>query len=237
MERLHARREHYLKRLLSTHLRSSEFRRYVELPAHIGGCSILDIGAGTSTTSMDFAQKGARVVALDLRFRNIDEVRTSSTDYFRCFKSNLDDPALTRNHPMLMHVYEHDRLDSHRFFNDFVGASLGVYIAGDLWHLPFADGSFDFVLSIRCLSDCFVDPDIFLEAVREALRVAKPGSSVQISPWQADYLSLGRGLPIGTSARQQSEVLRLLETQGINHRLKKVGGSDVQYLQLTRAPA
>ena len=105
MDSLSSKREHYLKRLLSTHLRSGELRRYVELPAHLHGRSILDIGAGTSTTSMDFIESGARFIALDLRFRNVDEVRTSSGDYFKCYKTNLDDPALRQRNPMLQSVY------------------------------------------------------------------------------------------------------------------------------------
>jgi SAM-dependent methyltransferase len=183
---------------------------------------------------MDFAGSGARVIALDLRFRNVDEVSTSSGDYFRCYKSNLSDPVLRQHNPMLQAVYDSDKADSTRFFEDFVGKSLGRYVAGDLWHLPFADRSFDFVISIRCLSDCFVDCDVFLDAVDEALRVAKPGSTVQISPWQADYLSLGRGLPIGASARQQEQIVQLLRSRGIKCRLKTVKHSDVQCLQLSR---
>jgi ubiquinone/menaquinone biosynthesis C-methylase UbiE len=112
---------------------------------------------------------------------------------------------------------------------------VGIYVAGDLWKLPFGDNSFDFVFSIRCLADCYVDPDIFLEAACEALRVAKPGSTVQISPWQADYLSLGRGLPIGASARHQKEALLLLQAKGISHRVERVRNSDVQCLQLMKS--
>jgi SAM-dependent methyltransferase len=234
MESRHSKREHYLKRLLSTHLRSSELRRYVELPAHLNGQSILDIGAGTSTTSMDCVDGGARLVALDLRFRNVDEVRSSSGDYFNGYKSNLADPLLKQHNPMLQVVYDSDKADSKRFFEDFVGRSRGIYVAGDLWHLPFADKSFDFVFSIRCLSDCFVDPEVFLDAVSEALRVVKPGSTVQISPWQADYLSLGRGLPIGASAKQQEQIVQLLRSRGVRCRLKTVRQSDVQVLQLSR---
>jgi SAM-dependent methyltransferase len=229
-----ARRESYLRRLNSTHLGSSELRRYVDLPAVLDGRSVLDIGAGTCTASMDFAAKGARVVALDLRFRNVEELRRSSGDYFKSFRANLDDPVLRQRSPLLVHVYEEDREDSKRFFRDFARGSRGTYVAGDLWHLPFADSTFDLVLSIRCLADCYVDADIFLEAACEALRVAKPGSIVQISPWQADYLSLGRGLPIGASSRHQEEVLLLLHSRGIRYHVKTVDGSDVQCLQLIK---
>ena len=183
---------------------------------------------------MDFIEKGAKIVALDLRFRNIEEVTKSSGDYFQCYKSNLDDAALRTRHPMLERVYNHDKEDSNRFFRDFAGDSQGIYVAGDLWKLPFADGSFDFVLSIRCVSDCYVDPEVFLAAICEALRVAKPGSTVQISPWQADYLSLGRGLPIGASVERQQEALRLLHSRGITSQVKTVGGSNVQCLHLSR---
>lgn len=234
MESGHPKREQYLKRLTSTHLRSSELRRYVELPAHVDGRSILDIGAGTSTISMDFAADGARVIALDLRFRNVDEIRTSSGDYFRCYRSNLDDPVLRKRNAALEGVYVDDREDSKRFFIDFARASQGFYVAGDLWKLPFADNSFDFVFSIRCLADCYVDSEVFLEAACEALRVAKPGSTVQISPWQSDYLSLGRGLPAGASAKQQEQILLLLRSQGIKYQLKTVRNSDVQCLHLIR---
>ena len=234
MDSLSSRKEHYFKRLTSTHLRSSELRRYVELPAQLDGRAILDIGAGTSTVSMDLVSTGARVIALDMRFRNIEEMRTSSDTYFKGYKSNLDDPALKKRNPMLATVYEHDRADSTRFFRDFVGESRGLYVAGDLWKLPFADSSFDFVLSIRCLSDCYVDSDVFLEAVCEAMRVAKAGSMVQISPWQADYLSLGRGLPIGASVQRQREVLMLLRSRGVTYRVKTVKDSEVQCLQLLR---
>jgi SAM-dependent methyltransferase len=210
-------------------------RRYVELPDVLDGRSILDIGAGTSTASMDFAANGARVIALDLRFRNAAEIRRSSGDYFTGFRSNLDDPVLRSRNPLLAHVYEDDREDAKRFFRDFARASQGIYVAGDLWKLPFADSSFDYVFSIRCLADCYVDADVFLEAACEALRVAKPGSSVQVSPWQADYLSLGRGLPIGASSRQQEHVLSVLRSAGIKHRCRKVTNSDVHCLQLMKA--
>ena len=234
MERLPAKREHYLKRLNSTHLRSSELRRYVELPADVHGRSILDIGAGTSTTSMDFARRGARFVALDLRFRNADEIQQSSGEYFTGYRSNLDDPRLKSRNPLLRHVYNGDREDSKRFFRDFARNSQGIYVAGDLWKLPFAENSFDFVFSIRCLSDCYVDTDIFVQAASEALRVAKRGSTVQISPWQEDYLSLGRGLPVGASAKHQAEVLAALKGAGISYQLKTVTNSDVHCLQLIK---
>ena len=231
---MNAKRDHYLNRLNSTHLRSSELRRYVELPSVLHGRSILDIGAGTSTASMDFVANGARVIAVDLRFRNIEEIRKSSTEYFRCFRSNLEDPVLRSRNPLLLYVYEDDRTDSKRFFADFAGVSRGSYVAGDMWRLPFADDSFDFVVSIRCLADCYVDADLFLEAACEALRVAKPGATVQISPWQADYLSLGRGLPIGASRRHQAEILVRLRSSGIAHRCRRVSNSDVQCLQLLK---
>ena len=234
MESPHAKKEHYLKRLNSTHLRSSELRRYVELPADLRGRCILDIGAGTSTTSMDFVRKGARLVALDLRFRNVDEIRKSSGEYFNSYRSSLADPNLRRRNPVLEHVYEGDKEDSRRFFTDFAPGARGIYVAGDLWKLPFTGDSFDFVFSIRCLSDCFVDPDIFVEATAEALRVAKPGSTVQISPWQEDYLSLGRGLPIGASAQYQARALEVLQACGLNYRIRKVPTSDVQCLQLIK---
>jgi SAM-dependent methyltransferase len=231
---LPVKREQYLHRLNSTHLRSIEVRRYVELPINVAGRSILDIGSGTSTASMDFARAGARVVALDLRFRDIEELKRSSGDYFECFRSNLDDPVLRKRNPTLVLVYQGDREDSQRFFRDVAESPCGCYVAGDLWKLPFADNSFDFVVSIRCLADCYVDPDIFVDAASEALRVVKPGSLVQISPWQADYLSLGRGWPVGASARQQETVLASLRSAGINYRCKAVRNSDVQCLQLLK---
>ena len=231
---LPAKREHYLNRLNSTHLRSIEVRRYVELPTNVAGRSILDVGSGTSTASMDFARSGARVVALDLRFRDIEELKRSSGDYFTCFKSNLNDPVLRKRNPTLVLVYQGDREDSERFFRDLALSPRGCYVAGDLWKLPFADNSFDFVVSIRCLSDCYVDPDIFVDAAAEALRVTKPGAMVQISPWQPDYLSLGRGLPIGASARHQEVVLATLRSAGINYQCKAVRNSDVQCLQLLK---
>jgi ubiquinone/menaquinone biosynthesis C-methylase UbiE len=220
--------------LNSTHLRSIELRRYVELPASVTGRSILDIGSGTSTASMDFARSGARVVALDLRFRNLEELKRSSGDYFKCFQSNLNDPVLKKRNPTLVLVYQSDREDSERFFRDLARTPRGCYVAGDFWKLPFADDSFDFVVSIRCLSDCYVDPDIFVDAATEALRVVRPGSSVQIAPWQADYLSLGRGLPVGASARQQEVVLASLRSAGINYECRAVRNSDVQCLRLAK---
>jgi ubiquinone/menaquinone biosynthesis C-methylase UbiE len=232
-----ARRERYLHRLNSSHLQSSQVSRYVELPARLEGRTILDIGAGTSTASMDLSEKGARLVALDLRFRDVEEIRRSSVLYFKMYESSLGDPVLKRRNPMLESVYEDDRKDLTRFFGDWSDGCRGTYVAGDLWKLPFADDTFDLVYSIRCLSDCYADPDCFLEAACEALRVVKPGSSVQISPWQEDYLSLIRGLPIGASIPHQERVLLRLRAGGLAYQVKGVSNSDVRCLSLVKRAA
>jgi SAM-dependent methyltransferase len=228
------RRNGYLRRLNSSHLRSSELGKYVDLPVDLEGTAVLEIGAGTSTSSMDLAERGARVIALDLRFRSLEELRGSSLDYFKCFKTNLKDPLLRRRHPLLEQVYESDHSDAARFFRDVVGKASGVYVAGDLFRLPFGDSSFDLAYSVRCLSDYYVDADLFVEAVHEALRVVKPGGSVQISPWQDDYLSLGRGMPIGASAGQQAQALSRLRSDRLVHQVKAARESGVGCLVVTK---
>ena len=234
MESRDVRRNGYLRRLNSSHLRSSELAKYVDLPFDLEGTAVLDIGAGTSTSSMDLAERGARVIALDLRFRSLEELRGSSLDYFKCFKTNLKDPLLRRRHPTLELVYESDLSDAARFFRDLAGEASGVYVAGDLFRLPFAESSFDLAYSVRCLSDYYVDADMFVEAVHEALRVVKPGGSVQISPWQDDYLSLGRGLAIGASAEPQARVLSRLRSERLVHRVTTVRESGVGCLVVTK---
>ncbi len=235
MESRDARRHSYVRRLESSHLRSSELRKYVDLPGHLDGWSILDLGSGTSTISMDLRGNCGRVVALDLRFRNLEEVRESSFYYFRRFKANLGDPLLRQRHPMLEQVYEGDVSDASRFFDDITGNTCGVYVAGDLFSLPFTDASFDLAYSVRCLSDYYADADLFVEAVCEALRVVKDGGTLQISPWQDDYLSLGRGLPVGASAPQQALVLARLRSGRIAHQVKTVSGSRVRCLLVTKS--
>jgi SAM-dependent methyltransferase len=183
---------------------------------------------------MDLAERGAKVVALDFRFRSLEELRGSSLDYFKGFKTNLKDPLLRQRHPMLELVYESDLSDAGRFFRDVIGEASGVYVAGDLFRLPFADRCFDLAYSVRCLSDYYVDADMFVDAVHEALRVVKPGGSVQISPWQDDYLSLGRGSPIGASAEQQAHVLSRLCSERIRHQVNTVGNGGVGCLVLTK---
>lgn len=237
MEDRDVRRHGYVRRLESSHLRSSELRKYVDLPGRLEGRSILDLGSGTSTISMDLPRTCGRIVALDLRFRNLSEVRESSFHYFRRYRANLGNPLLRRRNPMLEQVYEDDVSDASRFFQDVAGETSGVYVAGDLFSLPFADGSFDFVYSVRCLSDYYADADLFVEAVCEALRVVKDGGTLQISPWQDDYLSLGRGLPVGASAPQQAHVLARLRSERIAHQVKAVRDSAVRCLSVTKTLA
>lgn len=226
------REQQMISELKSTHMSSLKARQYIEFPVWVQNRYFLDIGSGTSTVAMDLARRGANVIAFDIRYRNRDELRASSDEHLVEFQSLLNDPALLKKDPHLRREYETMATDREQFFLNFNQGHRVNYVSGSLVALPFADRTFDFVYSLNCLTDYYTDPENFLLGVNEALRVAKSYAPVLISPWQDDYLSLGKGLPI--AAQRDQQILAILRQRRIKYQIKRVRNNNMQYLQVSR---
>jgi SAM-dependent methyltransferase len=137
---------HHESVLRSHRWRTAENSAAYLLPSLRRGLTLLDVGCGPGTITLDFAQRlgGGLVVGLDREEQPLGEARAAA-------------------------------------------AAAGVdasFVQGDVYSLPFADGSFDVVHAHQVLQH-LVDP---IAALREFVRVCKPGGTIAVR--ECDYASM-----------------------------------------------
>lgn len=219
----------------STAISGHNLRTYIELPYPLRGKRILDIAAGTSTCARDLHNTGARVIALDYRYGDLDELKKSSAGFITYTKgqflpqfSQLEGRSYSGNFTQYITEIEQT---TDAFFKDFESVHQGTYVAGMASHLPFQDESFDFAYAIRWLSDYVAEPTTFMQIVDEALRILKRGRQLQISPWQEGYFTR-----VGIEEADQAvqNIYVELERSGIPFRINTIKRWDTKYLQITK---
>lgn len=219
----------------STAISGHNLRIYIELPYPLRGKRILDIAAGTSTCAIDLHNTGAKVVALDYRYGDLNELKKSSAGFityaeeeFLSQFSQLEGESYSGN--FTQYITE-IKQTTDAFFKDLGSEHKGIYVAGMASHLPFQDESFDFAYAIRWLSDYVAEPTTFMQIVSEALRILKKGRQLQISPWQEGYFTR-----VGIEEADQAvqNIYVELERSGIPFRINTIKRWDTKYLQITK---
>lgn len=175
---------------------------YIPFPENLNGLRILEIGAGTSSTTKELRQRGAYTVALDYNYCNIETIKTKSIIDLK--KWSEEDPGMKKLAKQQRQVIKamgsnpFGRLDTVKgiaterrrakdsFLKD-VNEGRGNYVAALAGCLPFQNDVFDFCFSIEGLTAFPIqDAEIFLQSIDEALRVLKPRGKLALSLWFAD---------------------------------------------------
>ena len=144
----------------------------IQFPEKRGGLVMVDVGAGVSESTAILASQGAISIAVDPRYRDINELILNAKEHlvpdFSGFSQEEEDKCFER------------------FRQDFKSKKRrrGHYLIGLAGDLPFRDESVDFLFSNRCIT-FFLDRDwdLLKGAVDESLRVLKKGGEIQLSPF------------------------------------------------------
>lgn len=173
-------------------------RRDIPFPDDLKGKRVLEIGAGTSSTTKELSYRGAFTVAIDYKYDDMkclkafaaEDIRKWETDP-RLRKQQKEDRKMIRD----LKYNPFDRLEtingilSERsralasFLKD-IKERKGNYIAAIAGNLPFQDNVFDFCFSYNGITAFPIqNEDVVLNSVREALRVLKPRGTLALSLW------------------------------------------------------
>ncbi len=168
------------------------WNKNIVFPQDVGGLRILDIGSGGSNSSLLLREKGAIVVALDPRHKDLPSLKRFVDKYIsdRFSDSEITVDQNTQSGELWIAKYELgvNKRRTIKAFDEFLNqANAGEgNVAGTAEALPFLDNSFDFIFSHDCISRIHVHNfEMFIQAIQEGLRVLKPGKEFQIGPWAA----------------------------------------------------
>ena len=171
-------------------------KKEIPFPTDLNGKRILEIGAGTSSTTKELGYRGASAVAIDYKYDDLKNLRAFATDDIRKWET---DPRLRKQRAeekKVIRDLQHNpfgRLETingitaerRRALASFlkeIKERKGNYIAGMAGNLPFQDNVFDFCFSNEGITAFPIqDEGTFLNSVREALRVLKPNGKLALS--------------------------------------------------------
>lgn len=180
--------------------------KYIWFPPNVEGSTILDIGGGASTAVLELRRKGAQAYAVDYLYGNLPSFEQSIDDFIvdpshqsRLIRqeqplfSTLNqlntmkplgiDRKVWREKASRKTYYDMTRNTSEEFLSS-VSTAGSPYVAALAGALPFSDDTFDMCYSLQCVSQFLVeDPEVFMTAVLEGIRVLKPGAVLQLHPW------------------------------------------------------
>lgn len=153
--------------------------RFYDLPADLRGLRLLDICAGMSDLAYRSREGGADAYALDIFYGDLRSLRLRHRENFAGIAKNV------------FHAHPHSE-EARRIYVSYVaGFEEGLksrpcpYVAGSATELPFPASSFDLLTSFNGIFGTLDwDRALLLAALREAIRVLKPGGSVQLVPYQ-----------------------------------------------------
>lgn len=191
------------------------FREYVdmfELAPESLQHPILDVAAGASSFIAEAHQRGLEAVAVDPLYSGQPEsIHRHGTEEIASVTEKLSKLAHVYDWDYYGSVQQHEqiRLRSLGVFYDDYKLDIGHlrYVAGKLPDLPFADDTFSLVLCSHFLFlyDEQFDFQFHLDALRELVRVCKPGGEVLV-------------YPLATFKREPyprlSEIIRILTAEG-----------------------
>jgi SAM-dependent methyltransferase len=153
--------------------------RFYDLPKDVNGLRTLDLCAGMSDFAYGLRQRGADAYALDLLY---GDMRTLVERHQAAFHEVARDVFHTRpDGPKARQIYR----GYVQAFNESLRKKPRFYIGASATALPFADACFDLVTSFNGLFGTLdFDARALRPALAEAVRVLKPGGSLQLLPYQ-----------------------------------------------------
>jgi SAM-dependent methyltransferase len=151
--------------------------RFYALPGALDGLRVLDICAGMSDSVYRLRQAGAEAYAVDTCYADLDEMYARHRKGFEVTARNVFgvEPDSSRGQELYWSFTEGFE----------AGLEGSTYVAASATALPFGHDSFDLVLSFNGIFGTLdFAPDLLRQALREAVRVLRPGGSAQLLPFQ-----------------------------------------------------
>lgn len=151
----------------------------IGLPDDVRGLTIVDIGAGASSSVAELNRRGAVATAIDPAYARVNRLVRSVQKYLK--PDQVGNPSKFRRQTASLQEFEKD-----------FQRNRDRYLAGFAGELPFNDNSIDIVYSQLAVSFFLGgDRDVLTRAVNEALRVLKPAEegipkekrSIIFQPW------------------------------------------------------
>lgn len=166
------------------------------------GITIVDLASGASSLVAHLLTRGNNAFGVDRLYYDRQELEVSmekGVNYVaRRYQNNgKPDHALAA-------------IESARKFKKSLEENPDRYIAGWLTDLPLPDNFSDRTVSIHGISNLGEDAEVMLQAIREAIRITKPGGLVTIAPFHTPESSVFREF-IDT----HGSILELLREEGI----------------------
>lgn len=183
--------------------------RIINFPSELKGLTIVDIGAGASPAVLELQRRGAIAIAVDYRYKNPKEVKTSvdrqltgANPIARGNKALQEkihkevseeipfgaNPHLwslavkmakTAEKGQEQQFIKMSRKARDEFLFNLKKGKIEA-VAAFAGALPFKDNSLDFCYSLQCLSTFLLkDGEVFMGAIKEVLRVLKPGEGLK----------------------------------------------------------
>ena len=151
--------------------------RFYALPGQLAGLSVLDVCAGMSDSVYRLRQAGAEAYGVDTCYADLEAMFARHRKGFEVTARNVFgvEPDSARGSELYR-----------SFTEGFVAGLTGsTYVAASATALPFADASFDLVLSFNGIFGTLdFAPSLLRQALSEAVRVLRPGGSMQLLPFQ-----------------------------------------------------
>ncbi len=156
----------------------------IDFPKELHGKYILDIGGGASSATFELRKRGAIAYAVDYRYKDLKDLKRSVDKYL------LGD-SITRSMSADDKFYANaQRRSRNTFFETVDKTGYNYYIAALAGNLPFKDSMFDLCFSVQAVTRFLIqDYDVFIDSVKEGLRVLKPGGELQLQPWLGSRLA------------------------------------------------
>lgn len=166
---------------------------YADLPERLRNLRILDVGSGTSNTTAYLLLQRADAYAVDPRYNDPAILRKLATISIRQQQIH-GHRTEARQEQTAMKEFFASFKESHARYKSALASSL-----------PFEDGFFDIVFSIRSISGYVdMDPSTFLKSIDECLRVTKSDGKVILFPFETDTEHIDPHRKIGETLREQS---------------------------------
>jgi len=162
----------------------------IPFPEQLAGQRIVDVGAGGSDAVAALLAAGADALAVDPRYRSFPALVRDAQAYFAAQEAAGRLPQAREDSAAAIAA---QRDAFRRFSASFLDPRhRHRYHAAVATALPLAAASVDLLYSLDCITQYLDrDYDLLLAAVREALRVLRPGGRLALVPFRDDVFRLG----------------------------------------------
>lgn len=170
-----------INRLPPTFTSVEDAMRMAGLPEDVFGLTIVDLASGGSPFVTGLLSRFANAYGVDARYESFSGFITEAETSLQMI-AGLN---IKQNTPERIRKIKQDFL---QFGESFLNNS-ERYIHGWLTAIPLPDDFADYVTSLTAISDMFEDYELFRTVTFEAIRIAKPGGSVIIAPFDSQASS------------------------------------------------